>query len=145
MHFLAKPALITDFCLALTGLSLAGGSMFLVAYMMTASPQEAAINGKEYLAIYSKPKIPAANSRRRPPAKALDYTPISKIPKHVDRSSIAEFELVDATSHTAMIRTSQGRIIHAARGAILPGGGTVISIDQEAGKWLVRTTNGVIR
>lgn len=145
VHFPAKPVGISDFFLALAGLGLAGGSMFLLAYMTMTSLPAVAIYGNEYLAIYSKPKIPVAPAQKRHPEKKLDHTPVGNIRKQIDRGAVAEFELLDATSTSATLRTPQGRIIHAARGAMLPGGGKIISIDQDTGRWLVRTTNGVIR
>ena len=145
MHFLAKPVGITDFFLALTGVGLACGSIYLAAYMTAASKPATAINGKEYLSIYSKPKFPQASTPKRQAAKKLDYAPVGKIHAPVNKSYLAEFELLDASSATASLRTAQGRILRASPGATLSGGAKVLAIQQEGAKWIVRTTAGVIR
>lgn len=144
MHFLAKPVGITDYCLALTGIGLACGSMYLFAYMTTTPHPAAAIYGREYLSIYSRPKIPLSPTAKRLAAKNLDYAPVGNIRAPVDKSYVKEFELLDATASAATLRTSQGRILHAAPGTILSGGVKVLAIQQHGANWIVRTTAGVI-
>ncbi len=138
------PTKFIDFLLRLAGLGLAGGSLYLALRMSLAPSPVSVINGREFLAIYAKPKKLTLAARRSSISKRLDFTPIGSLPAVRSNALLFDFDLIDATSDVATLRTSHGRILRVSPGSFLPGGGRVLVIQRTDGRWRVQTTKGLI-
>ncbi len=138
------PTKFIDFLLRLAGIGLAGGSLYLAIRMTLASSPEPVINGREFLSIYAKPKKPPLDARRSSIAKGIDFTPIGSLTAVRSNALLLDFDLIDATSAVATIRTSHGRILRVSPGSFLPGCGRVLVIQWRDGRWMVQTTKGLI-
>lgn len=133
-----------DFCLALTGFTLAGGSLCLLLRMTLFALPTPAIVGTEYLSIYAKPKTQILAARRSPFRKNLDHTPVSSVRIASSIVPLTDFELLSATADVAILRTLHGRILRISPGVTLAGGGRVLSIQRISNRWVIRTTKGLI-
>lgn len=134
-----------DFCLTLSGFTLAGGSLYLLFRMTFFAAPEPVIVGTEYLSIYAKPKTLTRDSRRSPFRKSIDHSPVGSLRIASSIVALTDFELLGATAEVAILRNLHGRILHVSPGATLAGGGQVLSIQRINNQWLVRTTKGLIR
>jgi len=134
----------TEAALRITGVALAGGSVVFAAHMVGRSDRDPQIIGIEHLAIYARPATSASMRPRVARSENIDYTPVSSIRGGFPTTTLTDFELIEASSVRATIRTPLGRVTQVTPGARLSGIGEVVSIAQRNGKWIVTTQSGII-
>lgn len=144
----ASTTKIIDFCLALSGFGLAGGSVYLFFRMALLGAPTPVINGDHYLSIYAKPKTSVIAARRARQTQSVDFSPVGSLAGNLayraSPAALTDFELIEATADTATIQSSHGRIQRVWPGATLAGGGRVLSIRRQDSQWTVLTTRGAI-
>lgn len=144
MRYLPSPGTIVDFFPTLTGFGLAGGSLYLFIRMALLVRTEPAIHAREYFSIYSKPKRTPQTARHSPFSSNVDHAPVGSLHSTTSNVLLTDFELVDAKTDFAILRTQHGRLLRVARGSFLTGVGRVLSIRDIRGRWIVQTTRGII-
>lgn len=135
----------TDVLLRATGVALAGGSLTFAAHMTADPDRKPQIVGVEHLAIYAKPATSAARRAQLEARAGVDYTPVGSTRSAFPDSNLVGFDLIEAASGRATIRTPQGRVTRVSSGAKLAGVGEIVSIHQRNGKWVVVTQAGLIQ
>ncbi len=135
-----KGADFSETALRITGVGLAGASLFFAVGMALDPTRAPQISGVEHLAIYSKPATLRARRERWPD---IDYAPVGSTRR--DGASLQGYEIVEASQESALLRLPDGALKRVAPRARLDNLGAVISIYQRGGMWTVATDKGFIR
>lgn len=133
----------SDAGIKLVGLALAATSTIFAFVMMTSPPSTPRIHGMEHLSIFARP----ANrswERKTGGAPTLDFSPIGSLHKG-NNSSLSGFEILQATTEDAILRTPEGRVAHVARGSRIARLGAIIAIERRGRSWVIKTEAGEIR
>lgn len=136
---------LSEVGLKLVGLSLATGSIVFAGYMMSGHEAGPRISGIEHLAIYSKPATQLASRQRDKLRTAVDGMPVGSIGKGEANSAPAGYQVLEASSDSALVRLPQGRIMRVSRGSRIAGLGAVVAVERHGDKWSLVTEGGVIR
>jgi hypothetical protein len=132
---------LADLTLKFIGLAAAGGSAAFAISMMNA-PSTPRIQGMEHLAIYARPagRSPETRPRR---AREIDSTPVTSIRR--SGPSLVGYEILSASSESAVLRLPEGRVVRISQGARIAGLGEIVAIEQRGASWTIVTQAGVIR
>jgi hypothetical protein len=157
LHFKAGGFDTTEFGIRVASVALAGGSMTFAAVMIADSERQPRVTGVEYLSIFSKPALLAAQRAQQQQASEpqivvaektepeIDYTPIGTVPDDKRAETpINGFKLLEASGDSALIRGPRGSSMRVWKGDVIDGVGRVVSIEKRGDRWAVVTSNGLI-
>lgn len=133
----------TDAALGLAGVTLATGSAVFAAQMVLSPDRKPEISGLEHFAIYARPSLSSARQESRS-APGVDYTPVGATRRGNAAPRMTDYEILEATQASALLRLPEGRITRVSTGTRLPGLGAVVSIARRNGKWMIVTRAGAI-
>ncbi len=155
---------LTDQILVSTGLAAALASAGFAVMMMSTDHSHPMFGGIEHLMLFAQPlhhnqpTLMARTEKEQPGEPGIDYGATGTIPRRqlpADRNDLQPMRLPatepvikayvvqEARIGIALVQ-GRGAAYRVLPGALLPGAGRVLSIEQRDGRWVVVTTQGVI-
>ncbi len=133
-----------DVALRTIGFGLAGASIAFAGYMAAYGGGEVRVFGMEHLAIFAKPRGPAAVAPS-PPARAtaIDMAATGSVADGASRPEPPAPQMVAARSDRAWLRMG-GKIVAAEPGEDIPGLGRLSAIVRRDGGWVLLGDEGKI-
>ena len=118
-------------------------SIWLFALVMTTTRAPTPrIHGMEHLSIFARPANRSWGGKADD-ARIIDYKPIGSVKKKRNPPLIG-YEILQASSESAMLQMPEGRVARISRGARIAGLGAVLGIEQRGRSWVITTEAGEI-